>query len=342
VGWKERIDLGVTVLAISVIYTPLILIGFSRMLATAQAAPQGSLQAWWRPAAFYALLVLATFVAPLAVKDSGYAMMFAPIAGMVAWCAWTQRPTLAAPRIVAGLWAAPAAIAALALIALPAAGAANAANAERLRLTPQMQQGLTDEQALQVLETQARISQNLLRLYLLGAPEALGDAGSAEAEGLKVWSAQLSDYTGSLFGRGYLTPPNLSALRSVQATDNLTAVHLMSPFGRLAVGLFLALLALTPLACAAMTREAARTSGRLGDWRRICGFMALWCVFGAALYMTLANLQLVPFTGRNAYLLAATSGGDLLEGALLFFLAAVGVCVTPQAAATAPARRRRR
>lgn len=333
IGWKERIDLGVTVLAISVIYTPLILIGFSRMLAAAQAAPN----AWWRPVLFYGLLTLAAFVVPFSVKDSGYAMMFAPIAGMAAWCAWTQARPLGAPRAVAALWAAPAAVVALALVALPAAGAANAANTERLRLTPQMQQGLSDEQALQVLEKQARTSQNLLRLYLLGAPEALGDAGSAEAEGLKVWSAQLSDYAGSLTGRGYLTAPNLSALRSVQATDNLTAIHLMSPFGRLAVGLFLALLALAPVACAAMTRDGAPK----GDWRRICGFMALWCVFGAALYMTLANLQLVPFTGRNAYLLAATSGGDLLEGAILFFMAAVGVCASPPALA-APARRRRR
>ncbi len=335
-GWKERIDLGVTVLAISVVYTPLLLIGFSRLLASAQGAPASLV----RPAVFYGLLILATFVVPFSVKDSGYAMMFAPIAGMAAWCAWTQRRRLAAPLPVAALWAAPAVAVLIALIALPVAGAVNAANTERLRLTPQMQQGLDDEAALQVLESQARTSQNLLRLYLLGAPEALGDAGSAEAESLKVWSAQLSDYAGSLLGRGYLTSPNLSALRSVQATDNLTAVHLMSPFGRLATGLLLGLLALAPIACAAMTRANLPKDDRPSDWRRICGFMALWCVFGAALYMTLANLQLVPFTGRNAYLLAATSGGDLLEGGILFFLAAWGVCATPAAAPAKPRRRR--
>ncbi|MBW8880285.1 MAG: hypothetical protein JF615_02335, partial [Asticcacaulis sp.] len=38
-------------------------------------------------------------------------------------------------------------------------------------------------------------------------------------------------------------------------------------------------------------------------------------------YMVLANLLLVPFTGRNIYLLAVTSIGDLVEGAMLLVLA---------------------
>lgn len=316
-GWKERIDLGVMVMAISVLYTPPLIVGFSQMLASGQARPNS----WVRPILFYILLVTATFVLPYAVKDSGYALMLAPIAGMASWCAWTHRKALNARLDAALLWTAPAVLVAALLVALPVAGAMVSAGAERLRLTPQMDRGLSDAEALDVLQAQARASQNVLRLYLLGAPEDLNNTGSAEAESLKVWSAQLSDYTGSLWGRGYLTSPNLTALRSVQATDNLTAVHLMSPFGRLATGLLLALLAATPIACAAMTRMGGPI-----HWRRACGFMALWCVFGAAFYMTLANLQLVPFTGRNAYLLAAASGGDLLEGVILFVMAAWGIC----------------
>jgi hypothetical protein len=202
-----------------------------------------------------------------------------------------------------------------ALLVLPTLGAVGAARADRLGQSAQMSRGLTDEQALASLDRQAKASQNLLRLYLIAAPEALGADVSTEAEALKIWSAQLSDYTGSLFGRGYLSPANLTALKPVQATDNLTAVHLMSPFGRLATGLFLALLAATPIAVWSLTRPAAL------DARRVTGLLALWCLFGAAAYMTLANLQLVPFTGRNAYLLAPTSGGDLLEGAILVALA---------------------
>jgi hypothetical protein len=143
-----------------------------------------------------------------------------------------------------------------ALLVLPILGAVGAAHADRLGQTAEMRRGLSDEQALATLDRQAKASQNLLRLYLIAAPEALGADVSTEAEGLKVWSAQLSDYTGSLFGRGYLSPANLTALKPVQATDNLTAVHLMSPFGRLATGLFLALLAGAPIAVWSMTASA--------------------------------------------------------------------------------------
>lgn len=308
VGWKERIDLGITVLAISVVYTPLILVGFGRLLAASEAQPTG----WTRPIVFWALLAMATFVVPFTVRDSGYALMFLPIAGVAAGLAWRRRVS----RLP---WAAPAAVAIAALLTLPILGAVGDAGADRLGQSAQMARGLSDEQALASLDRQAKASQNLLRLYLIAAPEALGADVSTEAEALKIWSAQLSDYTGSLFGRGYLSPANLTALKPVQATDNLTAVHLMSPFGRLATGLFLALLAGAPIAVWSLTRSTVL------DARRATGLLALWCLFGAAAYMTLANLQLVPFTGRNAYLLAPTSGGDLLEGAILVALAVWGL-----------------
>jgi len=308
IGWKERIDFGVTVLAISVVYTPLILIGFGRLLAGSEAHPAG----WGRPIVFWALLIAATFVIPFTVRDSGYALMFLPIAGVAAGLAW-RRGVARIP------WAMPVVAATALLIAMPVLGAVGATTTDRLGHTAQMQRGLSDEQALATLDRQAKASQNLLRLYLIAAPEALGADVSTEAEGLKIWSAQLSDYTGSLFGRGYLSPANLTALKPVQATDNLTAVHLMSPFGRLATGLFLALLAAAPIAVWSLDRAATL------DARRATGLLALWCVFGAAAYMTLANLQLVPFTGRNAYLLAPTSGGDLLEGAILIALAVWGL-----------------
>lgn len=313
VGWKERIDLGVTVLAISVVYTPLILVGFGRVLAASETRPTG----WLRPGVFWTLLALATFAVPFTVRDSGYALMFLPIAGVAAGLAWRR-------RIARFPWTAPAAAAMAVLLVLPVLGAVGAARADRLGQTAQMSRGqmssgLNDEQALASLDRQAKASQNLLRLYLIAAPEALGADASTEAEALKIWSAQLSDYTGSLFGRGYLSPANLTALKPVQATDNLTAIHLMSPFGRLATGLLLALLAVAPIAVWVMTRPAVL------DARRATGLLALWCLFGAAAYMTLANLQLVPFTGRNAYLLAPTSGGDLLEGAILVALAVWGL-----------------
>ncbi|UAL12556.1 hypothetical protein [Caulobacter segnis] len=315
IGWKERVDFGVTVLAISVAYTPLILLGFGRLLAAPEAWSAG----WGRPILFWALLAVATLAVPFTVRDSGYALMFLPIAGVATALAWRG--------FVARLpWTAPTAAAMAVLLVLPALGAVGAAQSNRLGQTTQMHGSLSDQEALATLDRQAKTSQNLLRLYLIAAPEALGADVSTEAEALKIWSAQLSDYTGSLFGRGYLSPANLTALKPVQATDNLTAVHLMSPFGRLATGLFLAVLAGAPIAVWTVTRAAAL------DARRVTGLLALWCLFGAAAYMTLANLQLVPFTGRNVYLLAPTSGSDLLEGAILIALAVWGLAERPSEA----------
>ncbi|HZG47628.1 MAG TPA: hypothetical protein VEZ41_15375, partial [Allosphingosinicella sp.] len=60
-------------------------------------------------------------------------------------------------------------------------------------------------------------------------------------------------------------------------------------------------------------------------WPELAGTLAIWTLFGAAAYMVLANLLLVPFTGRNIYLLAASSGGDLMEGLGLFLMARFGL-----------------
>ena len=42
-------------------------------------------------------------------------------------------------------------------------------------------------------------------------------------------------------------------------------------------------------------------------------------------YMILGNLLIVPFTGRDIYLLASHSTGDLIEGTLLLALMALAV-----------------
>ncbi|NCU12376.1 MAG: hypothetical protein GXC70_09530 [Sphingomonadaceae bacterium] len=41
--------------------------------------------------------------------------------------------------------------------------------------------------------------------------------------------------------------------------------------------------------------------------------------------MVLANLLMVPFTGRSIYLVSSLSTGDLLEGAVVMALAALAV-----------------
>ena len=325
-GVKERFLLPGAVLGVSVLYTPLLLIGFARLMAAGLRAPER-----WEPAAAFLVLSLAAFVAmPAMVSDSGYALMLAPVAFFAAWSMpsppmgswgghgiWQAVKRSLAPRRL--FWRGPAVILAGVLIGGPLAFSFVGSIAPS-EIQAAASNG--DEAALALLE-KAETSQNILRLSLLWAPEDLSNAGTAEAESLRTWSVQLADYTGTMWGRGFMSPPNLSELRAVQMTDNLSAVHLISPFGRLATACLLILMMTLPLAAARATRGPEDRT-----WREIAGYLALWSLFAAAAYMVLANLQLVPFTGRNIYLLAAGSGSDLLEATALLALAAWGVTVT--------------
>ena len=330
-GVKERFLLPGAVLGVSVLYTPLLLIGFARLMAAGLRAPDR-----WEPAAAFLVLSLAAFVAmPAMVSDFGYALMLAPVAVFAAWsmpsppmgswggdAIWQAVKRSLAPRRL--FWRGPALILTGLLIGGPLAFSCVGS------ITPAEIQAAAsngDEAALALLD-KSETSQNILRLSLLWAPEYLSNAGTAEAESLRTWSIQLADYTGTTWGRGFMSPPNLSELRAVQMTDNLSAVHLISPFGRLATSCLLILLMTLPLAAAQATRGP---EGR--TWREIAGYLALWSLFAAAAYMVLANLQLVPFTGRNMYLLAAGSGSDLLEATALLALAVWGVTVTGRARA---------
>ena len=134
---------------------------------------------------------------------------------------------------------------------------------------------------------------------------------------MAVWSQSLAVYTDTWTGGGFMRPMDLGALRPVQMTDNLVAIHIIAPFGRLGAGALLLLLA----ALAVSAARATRTPGTPQSDLRITGLLALWTLFGVGLYMVLANLQLAPFSGRNVYLLAAASDSDLFEGVSLFILA---------------------
>jgi len=313
---KERIPgLG---FAVSVLYTPAIILGFSGLLAEALTAPAKHhlrLGFWFIGGLFLMLVIL-----PILVKDNGYVIVAIPVAAMAAWGAWKTAEKPALP--VRLFWSAPAAGLAAILLGIFVAGASPSGFADRQeeRIAAAMIDP-TDVPALTILKEAVDEKPNMLRIWMLMDPERLLHSGASAAEDLRVISLHLSEYTGSFFGRGYLSPVNLSVLKTVQLNDNVSAVHLMSPFGRISAAALLVLLAILPAALARMTRR----EGVPRDRWEIAGFMALWVIFGVDAYMVLANLQLVPFTGRNVYLLAAASDSDLLEGAGLMVLAWLGV-----------------
>jgi hypothetical protein len=177
---------------------------------------------------------------------------------------------------------------------------------------------------LNTLDRHLQVDNNMTRLYALARPSTLASTGTATAENQRAWEVQINDYTAPLFGRGFLTPPHLtSLLRPVQLSDNSSAIHLMSPFGRAAAAAFLVLLGLLASGSARASLPAGGAASR--SFPEIAGMLALWLVFGAAAYMILGNLQIVPFTGRNVYFLAPASESDLLEGVTLFAIAFWGL-----------------
>jgi hypothetical protein len=189
-----------------------------------------------------------------------------------------------------------------------------------------------DANAERELDNQMHKTQNILRIWYSVRPDDAGDFATSSAQNLGAAMAHLHDYgacpdskwPGCLKGHGYLAIPRPTVLAPYQLNDNVTAIHLIAPFGRLGAAALLLLLAAAALL---YTRAALRREGAPSPLL-LAGIAALWTIFGAALYMMLANLEVLPFTGKNVYFLAAASGSDLLEGAILIALAVAAAART--------------
>jgi hypothetical protein len=331
-GVKERLFV-----AVSAVYTPLLIIGFAGMLAAApRAAPppvepmpreplpwlSWASRRWAWPVGFALLLLLTVVLLPMFVSDTGYALTtLVPLAAIGAWrMGVLSRAELPARRRWA--WSAPAAAVVAAYLVVLLAGAFSSLSLNSARIHAAADPAVDDRAALQILAQASSLDDNRARLLQFLAPERLMAAGAASAENLRVLSAHLSDYTAPVLGRGYMRSAPLGAIVApVHLSDNVSAVHLMSDFGRVSTAAYLALLAALVAACARLTGAEPGAA----SWRRLTGLLSLTVVFGVAAYVILANLQLTLFTGRNVYLMAAASGSDLLEGLTLFGLAFFGL-----------------
>jgi hypothetical protein len=133
----------------------------------------------------------------------------------------------------------------------------------------------------------------------------------------------LDRYSGrGVWGAGYLNVP-LATFRDTHLNDNLSAIHILAPFGlagALGILALLAALALLPLAVYFTGRDDESPETAI-DARAAIGILALWTFSIAGLYMFAANVGVVLFTGKNVYLLAAASKSDAIEGGMLLLLA---------------------
>lgn len=338
-GVKERLFI-----AVSAVYTPLLIIGFAGMIAAAAKAPppvdepvpadlvgkaRWAARRWAWPGGFALLLFIAVVLLPMFVSDTGYALTtLAPLAAVGAWGLGVfSRNALPTRRRWA--WTAPAAAVVGVYLLVFVAGAFSNLSLNSARIHAAGDPAVDDTAALQILGQVSSLDDNRARLLQFLAPERLVSAGAASAENLRVLSAHLSDYTAPALGRGYMHGAPLGAIVApVHLSDNVSAVHLMSDFGRVSAAAYLAMLAALIAAGATLSRPG---SGMELSARRLTGVVSLTILFGVAAYVILANLQLTLFTGRNVYLMAASSGSDLLEGLTLFALAYYGLAGTGEA-----------
>lgn len=285
-------------LPLSVPYTLTLIAAFALIAASIARAGQ-----WGVLAGALVLALVATLLVPWLVHDSGYAFLAAPpILALLALAAIAMpcEGRLAPARFLA----------ALPLLLLPAAVWLMASELSETA------RSIAEAGTLAQIETALALDGNALRLAQFADPSSIERVPTLGAMAAIDQQTVLADLARDLWGRGWLAPAELSLIRDVQLSDNLPAVHLFWPFGRIAGVAIL-------FVYAAMTIAVWRAASALGsfDPRRIAAILAAVFLAWSALYMLLANLLIVPFIGRNVYLLAPSSGGDLLEGMLLAGLA---------------------
>ena len=311
-GYRERI-FGV---ALSAIYVPLLLVSVAAVLAQAEAGDGARRR--WLGLMFLGALALGAGVVALVINDIGFALVHVPpIAGVALWRLgqWRKaQPADGEPgmtRTTRLIWAAPAAGLVAGYFALWALVA----------FTPPPGDEAPLEDRVAYAVEQRSTNPNWLRLRAVFAPDQIPRIGNRAAAVQLDQSLLLGELTGTILGRGWLTPVDLGTFRwqATRLSDYLSASHIMAPFGR--AGAIALLLVLAAVAAAAVTRRVSAP----WPWPNLAGALAIWTLFGAAAYMVLANLLLVPFTGRNIYLLAASSGGDLMEGLGLLLMARIGL-----------------
>jgi hypothetical protein len=293
--------------------------GTGRWLAETLAAVAALAVFWW--------LLLGPLTAKALAMPRGLIFglaIFAVAAMVIAALRWSRSV----------LWAAPAIAAVTFIVVLHSAPKTSAGSVERVAAGGDLNRELA------LLDRYTSENQNVLRVLNIAQPNRVQESGTRSSERFVAAMAHLEQYTrtpadpdalpgAGLLGRGFLNlePPTL--LRPYHLNDNVSAIHLIAPFGRLGAAALLAVL--WALAVFTMRRGSApdpQFDGRTGraveldiPWTATTASLALWTIALIGTYMVLANLQFVPFTGKNVYFLAAASSGDLTEGTLLLAMA---------------------
>lgn len=286
-------------ITLSAIYQPLLVIGFGLMLVGFVRAP-----GWGKAIGIVVLWGVTLVIIPAFLGDFGIVWIYSwPLAMVIGWVA--LRAVLTRRALPAGL---------LSLLPLVPLGVVALAFYWSMQPIPQPGEGRLLEDHLQAaVDWNERDEVRLLRF---AAPEKLELLGNRRSFEMLDQAASLEPLVRGLWGQGYLEPSRIRApISDYQYNDNLLAIHVMWPFGRLGVIGLLAFIIGSAAVIAPQMRPRDMTPA--AAIATIAGATIAW----AAIYMTLANLNLAPFTGRNVYFLAVSSGGDVIEGLIFLLLA---------------------
>jgi hypothetical protein len=319
-GWKERVSLPGVDLALTILYLPVVFLFFAFLWQhvrdldgtarlTGKQIGAGVLAA--------ALGVLLTIIIPWFVKDSGSALVHVPAMVLL----FALPVLVRANRVTIPLAVPLACVVALHLVV----GLMPHLRGQE-KNDPAYQKALSDPaEANDFMARRLGQSTNQLRILSYVAPHQLEQAGTSKAEGLVMQRRMLDRYSGTgLFGAGWLHVP-LTMFRDTHMNDNLSAIHILAPFGiagALGIVTLLVALALLPLRTRFTSDESPEHAI---DQRTALGILALWTFSLCGIYMFAANVGMVLFTGKNVYLLAATSNSDAIEGGVLLLIALVAL-----------------
>jgi hypothetical protein len=292
---------------LSLVYVPGLILAFAGILQSAGRV---------RPRLILAAVILVVFlgyvVIPFIARDVGILLVSGiPVAVVIAWIG--ARAVKAEGRARIG-WAVPAI---LPLLCVALYGA-------YIRSSP-----IPDpiEDLGSYVASVPGWSRNDVRMLTYLDPARVEQVGTKWAFEAMDLQTGLEPLTRDPLGHGWLQRSGIERpILDNQYSDNLSAIHVMWPYGRVGMAGFL-LVVLAGVAALRPPRGPA-----VGGWPELAATMARATFVWAWIYMVAANLNWVPFTGRNLYLLAATSGGDLAEGLVLLL-----VMTLPFAAAAAAA-----
>lgn len=171
----------------------------------------------------------------------------------------------------------------------------------------------------------------LQRWLAFASPSTLRQKGTRGTEEARAEFFAMAEYANQgAWGRGWLNQPALQGMGATQTADYAPAVHVITPFGR--IGLVALLMVLFASVWTFQQRLGLPPDLRLRLFP-LAAISGLWLLAGASLYVSLANIMLVPFTGRNIMMAAPFSVGDLLDG---LALTAPAFCLAVWTAVAAP------